>query len=125
MQKVMTGEALVFRNSEVRRLVIPKCPELAISKVWPILSTIPRFNLYFPEEWAANFKKVDRDFMWDIAGTLDGDFVHRLVDDILKQREEIKLSQPPREPRVINATTQWQQELASIPFRNRKYSFSP
>jgi hypothetical protein len=89
---IVDDTKLVFKQSQVKHLEIPRWPELGVKKVWPEALKLPSFIDYVPDEYLRPNYPVPRGYFYNILTTLALDFVEFLISDCRNQRIELKMA---------------------------------
>jgi hypothetical protein len=76
----MAGEKEFFKMTEIKQLVIPLWPELAVKRIFSHAIRITRFANYIPSDWSAE-RKTERGFFWSILITIAPNYVEQIVTD--------------------------------------------
>jgi len=65
-------------------LKIPKIPEMAVGRMWPVATRNASFMAYMPDSWSANPSKTDRTFFFQIWVYLEQGLVEAVIEDVRK-----------------------------------------
>ena len=98
---------------------MPSLPELAVRKIWSEAIKQRRVLEYFPDN--ASGINCDRTHFWTILSTLNEQYVVNLIEDVRRQRHDLKMAAQHRVHRV-QLTDEWVANLLAATYQSCKYS---
>ena len=81
LHQLNNGEKLALDQVVVKRLDVPKLPELAVALQWVEAMKLENFQDYMPSEFCGD-SKTPRDFFYAVLCTLAPSYVIALISDI-------------------------------------------
>jgi len=110
-----------LRTTDLKPLRVPKIPEMAVGRMWPVASRNQAFLTYMPDNWSGDHK-TDRTFFFQVWVKLELNLVETIIDDIRRQRlEAVKPNAQPNP--IVNLDPEWAQLLLNAPVRPGKFKF--
>ena len=81
LQAILLDDKYCIPAANHAQIRVPNYPELAIKKMWPVLQAIPDIEMFLPDNWLPDMKRVDVKYVWKVAAFLDEVFVVKLLDE--------------------------------------------
>ena len=74
LRDVFLGKKRLFKDAEVTRVNVARFKELSGKVALEFVLSDPHLRVYLPEHWSDG-KKISREYLWLIIGTMRFDFV--------------------------------------------------
>ena len=88
MQELAAGTKKYLLRKHVPSFKMPTWPELAVSKLWPIIQSDPAFKDYFPSKVPVG-KVPDKQFFWGIIHAIKPGYAKCLVKYAMESRNKL------------------------------------
>jgi hypothetical protein len=90
LHQLSCGEKLAIDQFQVKRITIPKLPELAVHVQWEEALKLDGFLKYMPDEYSGN-SRTPRDFFYTVLSTLAPMYIKVLLTNINEERHRLRL----------------------------------
>ena len=88
LQELASGRKKYLLRQHVPSFHMPTWPELAVSKLWPIVQTDAAFMPYFPSKLPVG-KVPEKHFFWGILQAIKPGYVKCLMKDAIESRNKL------------------------------------
>jgi hypothetical protein len=88
LQELAAGKKKYLLRKHVPSFKMPTWPELAVSKLWPVIQQDAAFQDYFPSKLPAG-KVPDKQFFWGIIHAIKPGYAKCLVKDAMESRNKL------------------------------------
>ena len=85
LKKVLKEEKKLLSLKEVKYVNVPHYEQLSVKRFWPILRQDETLMKYMPDFTNEN-KVPDRVYFWNVANTLQNDYVQKVLKHANEQR---------------------------------------
>ena len=88
LQELASGQKKYLLRQHVPSFHMPTWPELAVSKLWPIVQTDAAFMPYFPSKLPVG-KVPEKHFFWGVLNAIKPGYVKCLMKDAIESRNQL------------------------------------
>ena len=115
-KEIFAENKQLIKKKDVLFIDVPKYDELSVKGLYAKFMSLPLMDKYFPATYPKG-RQCDRDYMFNIANTLNQDVVQELIEHAVKLRYDPTIGENKSESIMIS--DRWKDELASYPLTNR------
>ena len=115
-KEIFAEKKQLIKKKDILFIDVPKYDELSVKGLYDKFLKMPSMDKYFPDKYPKG-RQCDRDYMFNIANTLNQDVVQELIEHAVKLRYDPKMGDNKSESIMIS--DRWRDELASYPLTNR------
>ena len=115
-KEIFAETKVLIKKKDVQYVDVPKYDELSVKGLYNRFLELPGMAKYFPSSYPKG-RQCDRDYMFNIANTLQQDVVQELIEHAVKLRYDPVMGDNKSESIMIS--DRWREELASYPLTNR------
>lgn len=121
LQEILAGGKYIFWSWQVTTMKVPQWPEFSIASMWEQVKDLPEVKLYVPDTWSCEgHRKPEKKYLFALISTMYSEWLRSAVIDCTQQRHATKESKL-YEPKKVQLTAFWAEELMNIPYISRKY----
>ena len=112
-KQVLTDEKGLLPLAKVKFVTVPRYDELSVKRFWPMLQADETFMRYVPDP-SGEGRLPDREYFWNIANTVQHDYVQRVIQHAAAQRMQAQQHEDQHE--AIAISQEWYEKLSAMPF---------
>ena len=120
LRQVFADEKKLIKKKAVDPVHMLAYDELSVRTLWPAFRKDKTFMLYFPDNFADQ-KGPSRKYFFDIMNTLYPEYLAKVMLHANEQR--MAAHGADQRTKAIKISSQWEDELKSMPFLSCKYHF--
>ena len=111
----------MYWGFQVTSMKISQWPEFSIANMWEQVKDIAEFKRYVPDTWSCEgHRKPEKKYFFGLLSTMYSEWLREAIIDCSQQRHSDKEARM-YEPKKVQLTQFWAQELMNIPYISRKY----
>ena len=108
-----------MKLTEVKFIHVPLYDELAVVRLWPLMTADKKFMQYMPSKLPKG-RTIDRQYFWNVLNTVNEEYVSQIVAHANAQRNST--ASKDQEAMAMEITDDWLEKLQAIPYISRKFT---
>ena len=115
---MITLKNKVLKQTQVQHMVVPKYEELSVKNLYKDALQDPEISPYLPSSEQSAKKLPERDFFFNIIGTIKPDYLKQIINESNKNRNVIEYQKIEKDYIMIDDP--WLDELTKDPYYSSK-----